>query len=137
MPNEPLKEAKIAEAAHATAVAHQATSEAREVQIHETLYNVFREILTEGDEGTKKLLIQKIPLLCTDIMTLKNDVKHIKGSMEGMKSEVEKMNEAAIKREDFLLLQQRADLTTKLVFGAVGLILTAFILGLLVLVFKS
>jgi len=37
-----------------------------------------QEVLSTGDEGTKRLLIQKIPLLCTDILTMKSDLKLIK-----------------------------------------------------------
>jgi hypothetical protein len=37
-----------------------------------------REVLTEGDEGTKALLIKKIPLLCTDILIIKGDISLIK-----------------------------------------------------------
>lgn len=81
MPEE-LVEAKVAEAAHAQAVATEAHANARSAQTREDLYSVFKEILTEGDEGTKKLLIQKIPLLCTDIMSLKAAIDDIKSAIE-------------------------------------------------------
>lgn len=84
-----LTEAKIAEAANAAATASEASSNATQVQLesllktnqqetYSNLVRAIREVLTTGDEGTKKLLIQKIPLLCTDILTMKGDIVLIK-----------------------------------------------------------
>lgn len=77
---------KVVEAAtiHAAAI-----EEARQTQVEQAIHlgreetkNIFaqamREVLTTGDEGTKALLIQKIPLLCTDIIVMKSDIKTIK-----------------------------------------------------------
>lgn len=46
--------------------------------------HAMREVLTAGDEGTKALLIQKIPLLCTDILRIKGDLFWIKWLLMGM-----------------------------------------------------
>lgn len=46
--------------------------------------HAMREVLTTGDEGTKALLIQKIPLLCTDILRIKGDLFWIKWLLMGM-----------------------------------------------------
>ncbi len=73
-----LAESKLAEATHAVAIAHEANANAREAQMYDTVFKAFREVLTEGDEGTKALLIKKIPLLCTDVMLIKSDIATIK-----------------------------------------------------------
>ena len=46
--------------------------------MHSVVTAALKEVLTQGDEGTKRLLIQKIPLLCTDIMKIKDDIAFIK-----------------------------------------------------------
>lgn len=73
-----------------TATAHAvAVEESRKAQVEEAMSvareetkNIFvramREVLTTGDEGTKTLLLQKIPLLCTDMLTMKRDISTIK-----------------------------------------------------------
>jgi|GEM_PF-5456295 len=77
------------DAAQAIAAGHEALELAHSSQLTELLkthqqetLKVFtqamQEVLSTGDEGTKRLLIQKIPLLCTDILTMKSDLKLIK-----------------------------------------------------------
>lgn len=84
-----LAESHSAEAINAQAVAAEAIEKARESQLaaavkvnrEETLEiftHAMRAVLTQGDEGTKSLLIQKIPLLCTDMLVIKADIKLIK-----------------------------------------------------------
>lgn len=73
-----LAESLSAEAAQAAAVHAEATEKARTAQMHSVVISALKEILTQGDEGTKRLLIQKIPLLCTDIMRMKDDITLIK-----------------------------------------------------------
>ncbi len=56
-----------------------AREETKNIFVH-----AMREVLTQGDEGTKSLLIQKIPLLCIDIMKIKGDLVWIKWLLMGM-----------------------------------------------------
>lgn len=75
---------------HAEAVesARKAQAEKAMMVAREETKNIFvhamREVLTTGDEGTKALLIQKIPLLCTDILKIKGDLVWIKWICMGM-----------------------------------------------------
>ncbi len=69
-----LMESHGAEAVNAIAVAE----EARQKSFQASVVHAIREVLTEGDEGTKRLLIQKIPLLCSDMMVMKGDIATIK-----------------------------------------------------------
>ena len=84
-----MTEQPIIEAAQVIAAGHEDLERAHTAQLesllktnqketHMNLVNAIREVLTTGDEGTKKLLIQKIPLLCTDILTMKGDIVLIK-----------------------------------------------------------
>lgn len=43
-----------------------------------------REVLSTGEEGTKVLLLQKIPLLCADILVIKADMRWIKWFVTGI-----------------------------------------------------
>lgn len=72
MATDPLVESKVAEAAQAAAVAHEANSNAREAQMHETLVRALKEVLT--DEGGSPMLIKRIPFICTDIGWIKRAV---------------------------------------------------------------
>lgn len=73
-----------AAAAHAEAIetARQVQVEQAMTMTREETKNIFihamREILTTGDEGTKVLLLQKIPLLCADMLVMKSDISTIK-----------------------------------------------------------
>lgn len=71
------------------------TEEARSAQLADALrfqdermsklmIDTIRQVLTEGDEGTKKLLIQKIPLLCVDVLKIKSDIQWIKWFILGI-----------------------------------------------------
>lgn len=91
-----LSDAHSQEAINAQAEAAKAIERARESQLtaaikanrEETLQifvHAMREVLTQGDEGTKALLIQKIPLLCTDMLTMKNDIRDIKSDNKWQK----------------------------------------------------
>lgn len=88
MSDEPevLAESLRAEAANAAAVHEEAQSKARSADMHAVVTNAIREVLTEGDEGTKRLLIQKIPILCADIMKMKGDLVWIKWLLMGLVS---------------------------------------------------
>lgn len=78
------EDAVKAAAAHA-----QAVEDARRAQLESAIFSsreetkqifaqAMREVLSTGDEGTKTLLLQKIPLLCTDILTMKADMSLLK-----------------------------------------------------------
>lgn len=75
---------------HATAIEESrkaqldAVVEAHKNETKEMFVRAMREVLTQGDEGTKSLLIQKIPLLCADIMKMKGDLFWIKWLLMGM-----------------------------------------------------
>jgi hypothetical protein len=88
-------ELKSIDAVNAATEHAAAVEEARKSQVEEALLlareetkNVFvhamREVLTTGDEGTKALLIQKIPLLCVDILKIKGDLFWIKWLLMGL-----------------------------------------------------
>lgn len=77
-----LIESHNAEALNALAVAEEAKQKAQSAEMHSIVTTAMKEVLTQGDEGTKRLLIQKIPLLCTDVMTIKNDIRDIKNNQK-------------------------------------------------------
>lgn len=85
------EDAVKAATAHAEAVevARQKQVEVAFVTNREETKNIFaqamREVLSTGDEGTKTLLLQKIPLLCTDILTMKADSTAIKKDVAEIK----------------------------------------------------
>lgn len=83
--SDPLLDSHIAEAANAAAVHTEAVAKASEVAMHSVVTAALKEVLTQGDEGTKRLLIQKIPLLCTDVMTIKSDILKIKNDISWMR----------------------------------------------------
>lgn len=68
---EELAESKIAEAANAAAVAHEANASAREAQIYESVIKAFNHVLTAGDDGSAPILIKRIPFICLDIAWIK------------------------------------------------------------------
>jgi hypothetical protein len=68
---DPIVEAKIAEAANAAAVAHEANASAREAQMHETLVRALREVLVDGETEERPMLIKRIPFICNDILWIK------------------------------------------------------------------
>lgn len=76
--------------AHAEAVetSHKAQLESAILSNRDETLKIFthamREVLSTGEEGTKALLIQKIPLLCTDILKIKGDLFWIKWLLMGM-----------------------------------------------------
>ncbi len=75
---------------HAIAIeeARKEQFEAFQISTREETLHIFtkamKDILTQGEEGTKLLLIQKIPLLCTDVMTIKADIRWIKWLVTGV-----------------------------------------------------
>jgi hypothetical protein len=73
-----LAESLRTEVVQIAAVHEEAQAKARAADMHSVVTAALKEVLTQGDEGTKRLLIQKIPLLCTDVMTMKNDLRDIK-----------------------------------------------------------
>lgn len=79
-----------AAAAHAEAIefARKSQLESAIISNREETLKIFthamREVLSTGDEGSKSLLIQKIPLLCTDILKIKGDLFWIKWLLMGM-----------------------------------------------------
>lgn len=87
-------EAVAAAASHAEAVENARKSQLESAILSnrdETLKiftHAMREVLTTGEEGTKALLIQKIPLLCTDILKIKGDLFWIKWLLCGLVSGV-------------------------------------------------
>ncbi len=73
---DPLVESKIEEAAHAAAVAHEATSNARGAQMHTAFVSALREVLTD-DSPNGWLLLQRVPIICNDIKWIKRAVMAI------------------------------------------------------------
>lgn len=84
-----LAESQSAEAVNAAAVHAEAVEKSRKAQLDSAIVShreetlslfkgALRDILSEGNEGTKMLLIQKIPLLCADIITIRGDITWIK-----------------------------------------------------------
>lgn len=90
-----IAQAQSAEAIQAQAVAAEAIERARMAQVEaamkknqaettEMIFNGLRRVLTEGEEGTKMLLLKKVPLLCTDMLKMKSDLQWIKWLLMGM-----------------------------------------------------
>jgi hypothetical protein len=89
MTDDSLQDSHIAEAANAAANAEEArqkafkaTSQSQREETKDIFVHAMREVLTEGDEGTKTLLLQKIPLLCIDMLVMKGDVREIKTNLK-------------------------------------------------------
>lgn len=82
--DDPLVDSHNAEALNAVAVAEEAKQKAQAAQMHTVVTSALQEVLTQGDEGTKRLLIQKIPLLCSDILKIKGDLVWIKWFIMGI-----------------------------------------------------
>lgn len=72
MENDPLVEAKVAEAAHAAAIASEAQANAHGAQLEETLVSALRKVLVDGDSEERPMLIKRIPFICKDIADIKN-----------------------------------------------------------------
>lgn len=80
--SEELLEAKLAEAAHQAAVSHEATSNAREAQMHETLVKALREVLVDGNDEERPMLIKRIPFICRDILAINEKVSAINDNIK-------------------------------------------------------
>lgn len=80
--SDPLVDSKVAEAAQAAAVAHEANSNAREAQMHETLVKALREVLVDGESEERPMLIKRIPFICKDIIDIKEDVSDINDNIK-------------------------------------------------------
>jgi hypothetical protein len=85
MSDDPLAESLRAEAVNSAAIHEEAQAKARSADMHAVITTALQEVLTQGDEGTKRLLIQKIPLLCTDVMTIKGDIRDVKNDIKWIK----------------------------------------------------
>lgn len=94
-PMDDLTEIASAQAVEAAAAHAEAVETARKSQLESAILSnrdetlkifthAMREVLTTGDEGTKALLIQKIPLLCTDILRIKGDLFWIRWLLTGL-----------------------------------------------------
>lgn len=68
---DPLVESKVAEAAQAAAVASEAQANAHEAQMHESLVKALKEVLVDGDDEARPMLIKRIPFICLDISWIK------------------------------------------------------------------
>jgi hypothetical protein len=77
-PQDILTEARVAEAANAAAVAQEAASNAHEAQIHGALIKALREVLVDGENEERPMLIKRIPFICNDIRDIKSDMRWIK-----------------------------------------------------------
>lgn len=84
-----LADSHSAEAINAAKNAAEAVEKARQSQFEaavlsqreetkQVFIHAMREVLSTGEEGTKVLLLQKIPLLCTDMLVMKGDIQVIK-----------------------------------------------------------
>ena len=130
-PNRALADSKTAEAVNATVVAAEATENARKAQI--------QELLAESDERTAKIVgaaikeafgenkaqgryidVSRIPLICQNIDGIHSTLQLID----------KKIDEKMVTNERFSPIE-------KIVYGAVGLILTGVLGALLVLILKS
>lgn len=76
-----IAESKVAEAANAAAVAHEANSVAREAQMHETLVRALKEVLVDGASEERPMLIKRIPFICKDIVTINEKLNKIDSSL--------------------------------------------------------
>lgn len=53
----------------------------------ETMASAFRQVLSEGaasDEGSRAILIKRIPIICNDILTMKSDLRWIRWLVVGI-----------------------------------------------------
>lgn len=72
---DPLVESHNAEAIQATAVAEEAKQKAA----HASLVEALKEVLSDNDDdGSRPMLIKRIPLICNDIRSIKNDLRWMK-----------------------------------------------------------
>jgi hypothetical protein len=70
--DDPILQSKVAEAAHAAAIANEATSNAREEQMYSVFVKAMKEVLKPGEEDDAPLLIKRVPFICQDIKDIKN-----------------------------------------------------------------
>lgn len=126
------EEAIQAAAAHAEAVevARKAQLESAAAFNIEATKDVFvaamREVLSTGHEGTKTLLLQKIPLLCTDMLTMKNDLSAMK------QTQAAALINQTTAREDIATIKDNLSWGVRLVLGGmftavIGLLIKLFI----------
>jgi hypothetical protein len=80
--SDPITESKVAEAANAAAVAHEANAAAREAQMHETLVKALREVLVDGESEERPMLIKRIPFICKDILDMKDKISDINDNLK-------------------------------------------------------
>ena len=66
--------------------------ESHREESQQMLTQALKEVVEGGNENTKILLLQKIPLLCTDIMVIKTDQATIKVDQASIKSSIELIN---------------------------------------------
>lgn len=119
-----------AESLQATSVAHEANMKAREAQLDTAIAAGLEKFFRRGVKDGRFLPLKDQKIADTERFDFICD------DIAGIHQELKSLNDHGVKREDFLLLQQRADLTNKIVFAAVGFILLAFMGAIAALVLK-
>lgn len=123
------EEAIKAATAHAEAIetARKNQLEASVIASRQETKDIFvhamREVLSTGEEGTKTLLLQKIPLLCTDMLTMKSSL----AAME--KTQAAALINQTTARQDITAIKDNLTWAVRIVLGGV-------ILAVLALLFK-
>lgn len=87
MPDE-LTEAKVAEAAHAVAVAHEANSNAREAQMHDAMVKALTEVMVAGERDNLPVLIRRVPFLCKSVEAIKESQNTLEQKQDKMSNDM-------------------------------------------------
>lgn len=128
-----LAESKSAEAINATKNAAEAVESARAAQMaasmtvnEERMGKIVRHqvenVLASGSEQDKSIILARVPYICQDIKTINARGQRLEDAMTEQNKQL-------------ALLQQSSALTNRIVYGAVGAVLLAFIGGLTSLVY--
>jgi len=127
-----LAESQSAEAINATKNAAEAIERARAAQLaaavtvnEERMAIIVKHqvenVLASGSEQEKSIILARVPYICQDIRNINSRGERLEETLTELK-------------QGLALLQQRSDLTTKIVYGAVLIIVTGFLGALVALV---
>lgn len=121
--SEIIAESKSSEAINAAAVHAEAIEKSREAQIKSAVASELESYFESRTAKGRFIDINRIPFICDDI--------------KGIHGKLSEIGENAITKTDFALLQQKADLTNKIVFAFVGLICLGFMGAVMALVYNK
>lgn len=133
----PDVDAASRDAVHAQKNAAQKVETARQVQMEETAYNAasqvvervgdimqarMEHVLSMGTEKEKALILARVPYICQDIKEINKKFDVILGKMEEVKKDLSEKDDANDKK---YVNHDQFGPVQKVVYGLIGLVLTA------------